>query len=420
MSIARHPNLVGFHGTFESKDDVILAMELLRGQELFEAIYQEGSLNESRAAAVFRDVVSALEFLHSIHVAHRDVKPENIVFADVSNTIAKLTDLGFATMTEVPEAEGGARRTGPHVQRMFSTCGTPNYMAPEVIVTAMNRKVGYSLACDMWSMGVVLYTLLCGYEPFNSEEVFKSILDADYTFDEDWCNISTEAKDLVNALLTVSPKQRLTPTQALRHPWLVGADRIERRQSCVRQPAFREGYKLRLHTYVTKMKVRRAAKSLNVAIDLGVASDVPPGRHPALPQAQSCVVLKSEANKATERQREWERQRNQTMRASSEESDQPCEAALQGEAALEAKLPEMPWMSPLLTDKSRQPSSEAWACPDMSKSISFDPAADTANMGVVSDPWAADTFPGLTSAALSQIADEVEAGPELEPPRRMS
>jgi serine/threonine protein kinase len=140
--------------------------------------------------------------------AHRDLKPENILYASpAEDAPLKLADFGLATMLK------------PN-QLMTVACGTPGYVAPEILCgTAYGKEV------DIWSVGVILYILLCGFPPFyddNNKKLFSLIINATYTFpDPYWTEVSADAKDLVNKLLVVDPKKRLTAAEILKHPWMV-------------------------------------------------------------------------------------------------------------------------------------------------------------------------------------------------------
>lgn len=209
MKKVDHPNLVQMYEVYETKDNVVIAMELLQGKELFDAICDRGAYTEQDAAKVTFQITNAVKYLNSIGVSHRDLKPENIVYAtqDEDSEVI-ITDLGLAKL----RTEEGA------ASFMQTSCGTPGYVAPEVI-----SNTGYGMECDMWSVGVIMYALLCGYVPFYEDppEVYESIREARYEFpEEDWDEISAESKDLISKLLVVDPKVRLTPDQVLAHSWL--------------------------------------------------------------------------------------------------------------------------------------------------------------------------------------------------------
>jgi serine/threonine protein kinase len=185
-----------------------LVMELVTGGELFDRIVAKGSYTEKETAVVIYTLCDALEYLHEKNIVHRDLKPENILLDSPSpDAKIKIADFGLARMMKKDDI-------------MKTACGTPGYVAPEVL-----KNKGYdSGAVDMWSVGVILYILLCGFPPFYEEELpalFDQILHARYDFPSPWWdNISKPAKDLVTQLLEVDPKKRLTAKQAGDHPWV--------------------------------------------------------------------------------------------------------------------------------------------------------------------------------------------------------
>jgi len=147
-----------------------------------------------------------LHYLHSHDIVHRDLKPENLVFNRPGDDAElKLTDFGFATPYNPKK-------------KLTATCGTPEYVAPEIL-----NEQPYGPAVDMWSAGVIVYILLCGFPPFygdNDDELFERICNCNYKFlSPYWDRVSDEAKNLIRQLLEVDVKKRLTAEQALAHPW---------------------------------------------------------------------------------------------------------------------------------------------------------------------------------------------------------
>jgi len=204
-----HPNIVRMKEVFESLDSVYIVLELVTGSELFERIVNQGFYSEKQASAAVRDMISAVKYLHEHNVVHRDLKPENILYEDLSmDSKLKVADFGLSTIVS-------------NKVSLMTVCGTPGYCAPEVL-----KGLKYDQSCDMWSIGVISYILLCGYEPFfaeNDNEMFKRILKGDYQFDSPWWDeVSENAKDLVRKLLVVDPAKRLTPAAALKHVWVSG------------------------------------------------------------------------------------------------------------------------------------------------------------------------------------------------------
>ncbi|KAI9006181.1 kinase-like domain-containing protein [Gaertneriomyces semiglobifer] len=207
-----HPNIVTLWDYFETPNNLYLVMDLCLGGELFDRICERGSFFEADAAEIVRVVVDAVAYLHDQNIVHRDIKPENLLFkSKQSLSDLVIADFGLSKIMDPDKFDG-----------LMTTCGTPGYMAPEVI-----QKKGHGKAVDLWSIGVLAYFLLCGYTPFDYEtpsqaDELQNILNARYSFAHDyWYDISEQAKDFIRRLLLVNPKERMTARQALQHPWLL-------------------------------------------------------------------------------------------------------------------------------------------------------------------------------------------------------
>jgi len=216
METCQHKNIIRLYEIFEEKDKMNLIMELVTGGELFDEIVQRGNFTEKDAAKVIGTLCSALDYLHEKKIVHRDLKPENILLSQ------KKEDLSPGEEAEIKVADFGLARLIADKDLMRTACGTPGYVAPEVL-----KNKGYgSGAVDLWSAGVILYILLCGFPPFYEEELpalFDQILKGRYDFPSPWWdNISNEAKELVKGLLTVDQKKRFTAKQVMAHPWICG------------------------------------------------------------------------------------------------------------------------------------------------------------------------------------------------------
>lgn len=200
------PNIVDLKGAFEDKQSVHLVMELCAGGELFDRIIAKGYYTERGAASLLRTIVQIVHTCHSMGVIHRDLKPENFLLLNKDeNAPLKATDFGLSVFYKQGE--------------VFSDIvGSAYYIAPEVL----KRKYGPEV--DIWSIGVMLYILLCGVPPFWAESehgIFNAILRGHVDFTSDpWPSISPQAKDLVRKMLNSDPKQRLTAYQVLSHPWI--------------------------------------------------------------------------------------------------------------------------------------------------------------------------------------------------------
>ena len=159
-------------------------------------------------------MLSAINYCHSRNIVHRDLKPENLLLdKDGENPRVTIIDFGTSGVYE-----GG--------QKMNQKYGTPYYIAPEVL------KKSYDHMCDLWSCGVILYILLCGYPPFNGacdKHIIQAVLKGEFTLDEpEWHSVSDNAKDLVSKLLTYDPDKRIPALEALNHPWIVETASIDR------------------------------------------------------------------------------------------------------------------------------------------------------------------------------------------------
>ncbi|KAI8825176.1 calcium/calmodulin-dependent protein kinase type I [Fimicolochytrium jonesii] len=205
-----HTHIISLEECFETRTHVYLITELASGGELFDRILQRGSYTEKDAAVLVRQLLTAIEYLHDMDIVHRDLKPENLLFRDSSeNADLMVTDFGLSRMVQ----EGAFLQTA---------CGTPHYVAPEIL-----KQKGHGKGVDMWAIGVIAYVIMCGYTPFwagqneSHAQLFHAILTCDYQFDEEyWCEVSQPAKDFISSLLVVDPTRRATVKQALAHPWL--------------------------------------------------------------------------------------------------------------------------------------------------------------------------------------------------------
>jgi len=210
MKTVRHPNVLCLIERFETPERLALVMELVTGGELFYKIVDNGSYSENDAKNIVRQLVEGVVYLHNMGIAHRDLKPENLLCTDGDpgvNMTIKIADFGLSKVFN----DGSVLET---------SCGTPDYAAPEVL-----RMEGtYDKQVDCWSIGVITYVLLCGFPPFYGKTqniLFDRILKAEYDFpDPEWTAVSAHAKDFIKKLLVISPEERYTAKQCLEHPWL--------------------------------------------------------------------------------------------------------------------------------------------------------------------------------------------------------
>ncbi|CAG9759388.1 unnamed protein product [Ceutorhynchus assimilis] len=204
----KHHNIVQLLETFEDKSRFFLVMELVTGGELFDRIVEKGSYTEKDASDLIRQVLEAVDYMHEQGVVHRDLKPENLLYySPDENSKIMISDFGLSKMED-----SGI---------MATACGTPGYVAPEVLA-----QKPYGKAVDVWSIGVISYILLCGYPPFydeNDANLFAQILKGEYEFHSPyWDDISESAKGFISNLMTVNVEKRFTCKQALAHPWISG------------------------------------------------------------------------------------------------------------------------------------------------------------------------------------------------------
>lgn len=214
-----HPNIGKLYESFEDARNLYLVLELLTGGELFDRIIDLGHFTERQAALVMKQAFQSLLYMNGQGICFRDFKPENLMFLDTSpieTSSVKLIDFGLACRCAADQV-------------LTTKAGTPYYVAPQVLAGK------YDMACDMWSLGVILYVLLCGYPPFYGDtdaEVLAKVRLGNYSFNAaDWKGIGDEVKQLVRQCLKLNPKDRCTPEQALKHQWFNVLPKIEGSES---------------------------------------------------------------------------------------------------------------------------------------------------------------------------------------------
>ncbi|XP_029373309.1 serine/threonine-protein kinase DCLK1-like [Echeneis naucrates] len=204
----KHPNIVLLIEEMDTHSELYLVMELVKGGDLFDAITSSNKYTERDASCMLFNLASAIKYLHSHNIVHRDIKPENLLVYehhDGSKSL-KLGDFGLATIVNGP---------------LFTVCGTPTYVAPEIVA-----ETGYGLKVDIWAAGVITYILLCGFPPFrgsgeDQEALFEQILRGQLDFPAPyWDNVSDTAKALITGMLQVEVDQRYAAVQVLDHPWV--------------------------------------------------------------------------------------------------------------------------------------------------------------------------------------------------------
>lgn len=211
--VGGHPNIMTLDDTIETSDRFYLISEHIQGGELFERIVGKVCYTEKEARDTIKILLSAIAYCHDHRIVHRDLKPENLLLTcmeDDSNI--KVADFGLAR--EVPEGT-----------TLDTVCGTPTYVAPEIL-----EMEGYGLGVDIWSIGIITFILLCGYPPFRSDDadlsaLFHQIKYEAFEFKSPfWDPISAEARQFVSRMLVKDPKQRATAQELLNDPWIIAAD----------------------------------------------------------------------------------------------------------------------------------------------------------------------------------------------------
>lgn len=232
-----HENITRYIEFFEETDRFYLVFEKVNGGPLLSHIQKRSHLTEREASHIVRDIASALQHMHKKGIAHRDLKPENILCAN-EDTLCPIKICDFDL--------GSGIKINPNMNAPVSTpelhtpVGSAEYMAPEVVETFVNDDAcAYDKRCDLWSLGVITYILLCGYPPFFGDcetdcgwnrgaacnkcrsMLFDNIKNSSFKFPKkEWAGISIEAKELINLLLKKNPQHRATADDVLKHPWI--------------------------------------------------------------------------------------------------------------------------------------------------------------------------------------------------------
>lgn len=208
MARLSHPGIIKLMGSYRDASNFYLVMELCAGGDLFDAIAEAETFTEKTAACVMKQILSAVYYLHEQHIVHRDLKPENFMFQTaepLETNVLKIIDFGLSC-----EVLPG--------NTVSAKCGTPFYVAPEVLSGKYAHKV------DEWSCGIIMYVFLVGYPPFNAPsetDVLALVKVGRFDYDpEDWEGISADAKDLINSLLKHSPEDRMSAAEAVSHVWV--------------------------------------------------------------------------------------------------------------------------------------------------------------------------------------------------------
>jgi serine/threonine protein kinase/Ca2+-binding EF-hand superfamily protein len=207
LKLMHHPHIIRMDGLYETKDKVYIVMEMLKGGELFERIVGRPRFSEEDIAKLLRPLLESVAYMHDLGIVHRDIKPENILCGENLDDV-KIADFGLSKMIMPNE-------------KMMQACGTLSYVAPEVLTNK-----GYGKEADMWSVGVIMFLLMCGKLPFDGDdttEIIKNIIQGDLKVNSGvWNKLTDEAKSLLTSLLNKSANDRISARGALKHPFLLG------------------------------------------------------------------------------------------------------------------------------------------------------------------------------------------------------
>eukprot|EP01029_Cantina_marsupialis_P032171 TRINITY_DN95_c1_g1_i1.p1 TRINITY_DN95_c1_g1~~TRINITY_DN95_c1_g1_i1.p1 ORF type:complete len:425 (+),score=151.26 TRINITY_DN95_c1_g1_i1:102-1376(+) len=222
MKLVNHPNVVQLKGVLVSRTKIFIVLELVTGGELFDKIVAAGRFDEDTARFYFRQLVGGVHYCHTQGVCHRDLKPENLLLD--GNGDLKITDFGLSSMYKGEDSD--------RVTLLHTTCGTPNYVAPEVL----DGKGYDGRAADVWSCGVILFVLLAGFLPFDEPTMaalFRKIKKAEFSYPK-W--FKPEIRDLLDTILVTDPTKRLTLGELRKHPWYTNGERVEDFETASKAP----------------------------------------------------------------------------------------------------------------------------------------------------------------------------------------
>ncbi|TQS39220.1 hypothetical protein Golomagni_00257 [Golovinomyces magnicellulatus] len=256
----KHPHIVRFVDWFESRDKYYIVTQLATGGELFDRICEQGKFTEKDASQTIRQVLEAVDYLHDNNVVHRDLKPENLLYlCNSPDSDLVLADFGIAKMLD------------SNNELLTTMAGSFGYTAPEVML-----KKGHGKPVDMWSLGVITYTLLCGYSPFRSENLLELIDECSsgklIFHQRYWRDVSDDAKDFIKRLLHPDADERPTSKEALAHSWIAGENATDH-NLLPEIKAFKA--KSRLRRGIEIVKLTNHIEALKLQIDEKDDQDVP-------------------------------------------------------------------------------------------------------------------------------------------------
>ncbi|GMH35800.1 hypothetical protein BSKO_03668 [Bryopsis sp. KO-2023] len=209
-----HPRCIRLYDVFIAHQKVFIVTEYVTGGEVLERLQKHGPYSERAASTIIRHVIEGVAYLHENGVVHRDLKLENLLMVNERlDSDVKIADFGLSKYFGMDESV------------LATVCGSPEYVAPEVLGVEETSE-NYGSAVDMWSVGVVLFAMMCCYTPFydeNQSKMYKNIMDGHWNRrDPNWMRLSLPLKNLIDKLLLVDPSARLSAKEALAHPWVQG------------------------------------------------------------------------------------------------------------------------------------------------------------------------------------------------------
>ena len=199
----RHPNIVHLYSVLQTDNNILIIMEYAKGIELFDYIAKKKKIDEITACNIYQQIISGLDYLHKNNIVHRDIKPENLIINRKTKEL-KIVDFGLSNIFDTDKKK-----------LLSSSCGSPSYAAPEML----QGKKYKPNPVDIWSSGIVLFAMICGYLPFeddNNDLLYRKICIGKFTIPD---HVSSNCKDLLKKILVTDPNKRITIKQIKNHPW---------------------------------------------------------------------------------------------------------------------------------------------------------------------------------------------------------
>ncbi|EGR28086.1 protein kinase domain protein [Ichthyophthirius multifiliis] len=202
-----HPNILKLHEVFETNNSIYFILDLIEGGELSDKLESKSKFTYDEIKEIVKGLLEGIKYMHKKNIMHRDLKPENLLLKSSESTHIIIADMGLSTKVDLP-------------QYMFVRCGTPGYVAPEV-VNIRDMKTTYSSICDLYSIGIIFHILLLNKSPFDDKsynKILKKNKEANINFDSmDYLKLSVDSFDLLQKLLAKDPLQRISASESLNH-----------------------------------------------------------------------------------------------------------------------------------------------------------------------------------------------------------